>query len=170
MAARKTTQKYARNLQRVPLGIRLDTGRRLELKPRGERGDLLLISKDEEQDPKLMGNVDLSVIEIISAAEAKTVTDKQLTNSRQAIHPAMAAMRNEMGDPYQSPPVVETVFEEQGTVVGQIEDNALYDKRVGIRRAVVPGTAEHSTSVENAHEMGLNVSVEPVQQSPTPKK
>lgn len=97
-------QWYVRNLRNVEVGIRLErqqgTGKkRLELKPRGERGDIKSLQENDLSDPALLSNIELGVIEVITAAEAKIAIDKQSINEQQRVHPAMAMLRDELGNP-----------------------------------------------------------------------
>jgi hypothetical protein len=99
-----TEQKfYARNLRNADASIRLTRQegkkRRLEFKPRGERGDIQPLEKDDLNDVALLDNVGL-LVEIITAAEAKDIISKQVVNRQQQVHPAMAMLRNALGEEY----------------------------------------------------------------------
>lgn len=120
---RKEVSKYIRNIRHVPVGIRLGTGRRIELKPRGERGDCAPVQPDEMQDEIFLGNVDL-LFEVISTADAKSVISKQTTN-QQSVHPALAAMRSPLGEPYTKGVVVEESNEDQGKVVAAVTERGM---------------------------------------------
>lgn len=127
-------QKYVRNTRYVPVGIRLGTGRRINLQPRGQRGDCAPVSKDEMSDEIFLGNVGL-VFEVIPAAEAADVISKQTTN-QQTAHPALAQLRNSHGDEYERGVVVEENFEDQGKTVAAISDRGM------IQRFKAPGTTD----------------------------
>lgn len=105
---------YIRNLRNVEVGFRLTRQegsgkKRTNLKPRGQRGDLTKIEEADLTDDELLTQVNYNVVEIIPAAEAKKVLDNQSINQQQAVHPAMASLRNPLGQPYeqQNIPVVE---------------------------------------------------------------
>lgn len=103
--ATATEQKfYARNLRNADASIRLarheGKKKRLEFKPRGQRGDIQPLQKEDLDDVQLLDNVGL-LIEIITAAEAKEIISKQVVNQQQQVHPAMAMLRNELGQPYE---------------------------------------------------------------------
>lgn len=136
MPAKKKTQSYIRNVRHVPVSIRLDTGRRLELRPRGQRGDTAPVSTEEMLDDKFVGNQD-TLFEIIAEGEAKEVIGKQTTN-QQAMHPALAQMRNAKGEEYaQRGVVVEEEFQDQGKFAATIDERGM------ITRFKAPGTSDN---------------------------
>jgi hypothetical protein len=131
---KKSDPKYIRNVRYVPVSIRLDTGRRLELRPRGQRGDTLPVNEEEMQDEKFLGNMDL-LFEVITPTEAKNVIAKQTTN-QQVVHPALAHLKNERGEQYERGVVIEENFTDQGQRV------AVVDERGQIERFRAPGSTE----------------------------
>lgn len=135
MPAKKNTQKFIRNVRAIPVSIRLDTGRKIELRPRGQRGDTVPVSDEEMQDDKFVGNADL-LFEILTHSEGKNVIGKQTTN-QQAAHPALSQIRNERGEEYTRGVVVEENFQDQGKVVGVV------DERGSIQRFRAPGSVEN---------------------------
>lgn len=99
--------------------------RRLELKARGQRGDMHPISKKDAEDTgfqeALRKNLDLGVIEVISGREAMEVAKSQTAN-QQAFHPALAAIRNEKGEAYAPENIrVEAEFNSQGVTVARLD-------------------------------------------------
>jgi hypothetical protein len=117
---------YARNLRGVEVGFRLarqDKGKkRFDLKPRGQRGDLVKLLPEDLEDDTLLNQVNYGVIEIVTAAEAKAALEKQSTNAQQAVHPAMALLRNELGQPYAPENIrTEAEFNSQGVTVAQLK-------------------------------------------------
>lgn len=95
-------KKYYRNLHQVPVSFRLSAadgsryGRRVDLQPRGMRGDVAPVVKGEEDNNIFQMNLN-SLFEVITESEASLVTEKQNTN-RQAYHPT-SALTNENGQP-----------------------------------------------------------------------
>ena len=87
---------YARNLRHVEVSFRLtrqrkSDERRTELKPRGQRGDMVRLESRDLKDPELQAQVGYELIEVIPEGEAITAINKQFTN-RQAQVPAHIAM------------------------------------------------------------------------------
>lgn len=139
MPAKKITQKdiqqYIRNVRHVPVSIRLDTGRKIELRPRGQRGDTVPVNSEEMQDEKFIGNQDL-LFELLTNAEGKNVYKKQV-NNQQSVHPALSQIRNERGEEYTKGVVVEENFQDQGKAV------AVVDERGQIQRFRAPGSVDN---------------------------
>lgn len=128
----------ARNLTHLPFGFRLerqqDSKRRIDLKPRGQRGDFFPLQAEDLHDPNLTDQVNVGVIEIITATEAAKVAQKQTTNQQQ-VHPALAMLRNEYGEEYDEGAfTVDQSFEEQGVVVAELHDGQIAVDRTGIVR------------------------------------
>lgn len=96
---------YMRNLRGPEISFRLTRqqkrgDKRTELKPRGQRGDLKKLEPEDLQDPELISQIEYGLIEIITAAEAAEIIRKQATNQQTTTHPAMAVLRNELGQEY----------------------------------------------------------------------
>lgn len=93
---------FARNLRNVEFRMRL--GREKEprapkpLQPRGQRGDMKKLEKDDLNDEFLLANIELQCIEIITAAEAAKVVKAQSTNMQQSVHPAVDMLRSPTGE------------------------------------------------------------------------
>jgi hypothetical protein len=125
----RSTQKYIRNLYGTPVGLRLAGGERIDLRPRGQRGDLCAVTKEQEKDTKLLLNVNL-LVEVITEAEAAKVIEGQNTNQR-AHHPALQMLRDEFGDPYAQDDVEVTQDpQDAGEVVAQLVDGNIVTQRV----------------------------------------
>lgn len=111
---------YLRNLHGCESRVNLSDGRKIELKPRGQRGDMESVTAEEYKDQRVQDNIGL-VYEPLSEESAQEVMEKQNTN-RNEPHAPFAAMTNELGEQYHQTEVpVEKAFEEQGEVVGKIE-------------------------------------------------
>ncbi len=117
---------YARNLRNVELGFRLtrqdDKKKRTNLKARGRRGDLVKLAPEDLTDQALLDQVNASLIEIITTGEAQNVVSKQSTNHKEAVHPAMEMLRNELGQKYAANAFrVEAEYNNQGETVATVE-------------------------------------------------
>ncbi len=124
-------KRYVRNMSGAPFRMKLTRhsgGQQgIALKPRGERGDISPLEANDLEDMILRDNLALGLIEIITEMEAHGAMGKQTTN-QQAVHPALAALRNEKG---QDGMVlnVDKSMEEQGIVVAQLEDGQIAFER-----------------------------------------
>lgn len=117
--------KWVRNLYTSPFSLRLqrqsDTKtRRIELKPRGVRGDMFPLEEGDEKDHILIAN--LGRVEVIGDGTAKRVLAGQ-THNIQKTNTTLAMIVNEVGEPIQKL-TVETEYNQQGVVVGYIDPNA----------------------------------------------
>lgn len=118
---------YVRNCRNIENNFRLERQqkqgvKRFELKPRGQRGDLAKLKEGDLEDDGLITNVHLGTIEIITAAEAKAILEKQSTNAQQSIHPAMASLRNELGESYAPENIrVDPEYNSQGVTVARLK-------------------------------------------------
>lgn len=117
--------KWVRNLYTSPFSLRLqrqsDTKtRRIELKPRGVRGDMFPLEDGDENDHILRAN--LGRVEIIGDGTAKKVLEGQ-THNIQKTNTTLAMITNEVGEPIKKL-TVETEYNKQGVVVGYIDPNA----------------------------------------------
>lgn len=131
MPAKKTETKYIRNVRHVPISVRLDTGRRIELRPRGQRGDCAPVNKEEMEDHKFVNNMDI-LFEVIPAGEAKEVISKQTIN-QQAIHPALQQMRNAKGEEFTKGVVLEESSSDtaKGTGVASVDERGMITRFAG---------------------------------------
>lgn len=134
-AAKRNTQKYIRNVRYVQVSVRLGSGRRIALQPRGVRGDCAPVNKDEMNDEIFLGNVGI-LYEVIPAAEAQEVINKQTTNQI-AQHPALQQLRNAKGENYSGGVVVEEELERQATNAGTVDERGM------ITRYSPIGSVEH---------------------------
>jgi hypothetical protein len=119
------TPLFIRNLMGTDFGFRLQrqkTGPRTDLKPRGQRGDIVRLEKEDYGDPNLERQIAYGCIEVITLAEARAAIEKQATNQRQAVHPAMAMLRNELGQEY-APDAIKVApeFNSQGVTVAHLD-------------------------------------------------
>lgn len=117
---------YVRNLHYIDVGFRLESQegqgkKRTDLKPRGQRGDLKKISNKDLNDASLLQQIQIGLVEIITEKEARDIISKQSTNDAQRPHPALASLRNELGQEYSEDAIkVEVPFEDQGVVVAHL--------------------------------------------------
>jgi len=75
-----STTKYVRNVRGVDVRVTFDSGRRIQLNARGQRNDMAAISKEELDDPIFLDNLG-TLYEVISAADATKIREKQMTNA-----------------------------------------------------------------------------------------
>lgn len=116
--------KWIRNLYTSPFSLRLQRQsdpkhRRIELKPRGMRGDMFPLEPGDENDHVLRANI--GRIEIIGDSIARRIAEGQ-TNNIQKTNTTLAMIRNEVGEPIQKL-TVETEYNQQGVVVGYVDPN-----------------------------------------------
>jgi hypothetical protein len=129
----------ARNLTGYEFGFRLErqsdkNKKRTDLKPRGQRGDFVLLQEGDLEDPALQDQVNVGAVEIITATEAAKIAKKQTTN-QQRVHPALALLRNEYGEEYEEGAFsTAQTFEDQGVVVAELHDGQVAVDRGGIVR------------------------------------
>lgn len=116
---------YVRNVTYSEFNLRLDRQtekRRVQLKPRGNPGDMHPLKDEDLEDPILKRNLALGIIEIIPAGEANLVMEKQTHNAGPRVHPALALLRNEKGEAYAQGAVkVEAEFNSQGITVATLD-------------------------------------------------
>lgn len=151
--------RYVRNTSGAPFRMKLSRhapGQRgIQLKPRGERGDIAPLEEGDMEDMILRDNLNLGLVEIITSNEATNAMGKQTTN-RQAVHPALAALKNEKGEGNMTLNV-EQSFEDQGVTVATLEDGqVVFDRGKGgpnIRRqpGEAPGVPANIPGAEPGH-------------------
>lgn len=145
---RVSQKRFIRNLTGLEFRLRLERQeypkRPITLQPRGMRGDIAPLTKDDLSDPILLDNLALGACEVITEAEAQEAIAKQGINI-QAPHPALAALRNELGEEYEEGAVkVTEAFEDQGQVVAQLDDGQVVFDHQGIANRADP------TAIDNA--------------------
>jgi hypothetical protein len=119
-------QEYIRNITGSEVGVRFDRhgragsgNKRINLRPRGQRGDMVPIEPADKKDPVFNANLG-RIFELLDEEQAQRAYEGQTTN-QQAVHPALATLRNEHDEPYSQGAIkVEPVFEEQGIVVAEV--------------------------------------------------
>ena len=115
--------KWVRNLYGSTFCLRLqrqDKKQRIELQPRGMRGDMFPLEPGDENDHLLLSNI--GFVEVIGNGEARKITEGQ-THNIQKTNSTLAMITNELGEPINKL-TVETEFNSQGVVVGYIDPNA----------------------------------------------
>jgi len=96
--------------------------KKLELKPRGKRGDMHQLDDLDEKDPNLAMNVERGFIEIIPNGQAKRIIAKQTQNIGQNVHYPLAILTNEKGEALQRVRT-EIEFSQQGVTVAYNDPN-----------------------------------------------
>lgn len=143
-----SVKKYVRNTRYTPVSCRVSADRRIELRPRGMRGDMAQLSKVEFSDVRIQANLGL-IFEALTQVEAQKVWDDQLTN-QQAHHPAMETLRNDKGEKFDNQNIVvkEELFNDQGVVVAELTDGQMViDRGMGIKRFDGMGTQDNPIPV-----------------------
>jgi hypothetical protein len=114
----RSTKKYVRNITRSQVAFRIGDreGRRIELKPRGQRGDMAPVTKVELDQLEDVGYM----YEIITETEAKEILAKQVQN-QQSFHPALAALVNAKGEKMDGENAVVVDHNAQGYVVAHVQ-------------------------------------------------
>jgi len=163
--------------------------RGITLQARGNRGDIQAIQPEDVSDPIFQANLG-RLFEVITAEEAANAVVKQTTN-QQAVHPALALIKNQKGEGEGEMKLnVDAIpFEQQGVTVAHLEDGQVAFDRSGIagrarERGESPGTPGYISGAEPQHapanedpsylsdsrarekantDLGLNVTVAPVQ-------
>ena len=172
---------YVRSLVNMPFSFRWNTEndkkRTMELKSRGQRGDLHPIASKDLQDSAfqdaLQTNLSLGVIEILSAAEAQQVIAGQTTNIQQ-VHTPLSVLRSETGKEYDPENVKLTAsLEDQGVVVGHLKhsegSNEVGEISSGNRKKGVDWEQTRSGLGGNPHLLSDGFATEQVTQFvPTP--
>jgi hypothetical protein len=142
---------YVRNLTNVPFSVRLDRqteSRRIELKARGNPGDMHPLQDDDRRDPVLLRNINIGAVEIIPAGEANEIMGKQTYHMGPRQHIPTSILRNAKGEAY-ADGAVKTEIEwgqkgitvatlDPGQMQGQISDTDVKRSGGGVTR-VQPG-------------------------------
>lgn len=160
--APEETSRYIRNLRGINARVSLISGRRIEFEPRGQRGDLAAVTKEERQDPLYLQNRGV-IFEEIDQPTAMEIISKQQINAS-APHPTlMDHLRNEQGEAYEQRDVhVEIAKERQGFTVAEIAadtgdrhvsanpEGEVVRHAAGPEQVQVPGSVGHPATNEMA--------------------
>ena len=133
MTERKTrsTKKWVRNLRQMEVGFRLkESNDRIDLKPRGYRGDMTPLNRAQLNDPQVERNEGL-LFEIITDSEAQKILEKQHINAQKAKHPALNTLRNSKDLPMEDVSL-ELSNEEQAILVAQLKEEG---RQIHIQRS-----------------------------------
>lgn len=117
---------YIRNLRHVDVSFRLsrqeDTSKkRTSLKPRGQRGDIVKLEPGDLHDIELQTQVQYQLVEVIPEGEAREAISKQYTNAQTVLPSHIAALRNELGQPYNIAPRTLSDEESMGYAVANLD-------------------------------------------------
>jgi hypothetical protein len=134
---------YIRNLHSGAGGARIDlqtTDTRIQLEPRGRRGDMRLVTEEIANDPMYQHNLGV-IFEEVPIEVGREIIAKQQTNQQQEPS-TMDLLRNSKGEKYiQTRANVEIPFEQQGVTVAQVsqgQDGRYTEGNVNINRSVQP--------------------------------
>jgi len=155
--------KWVRNLYTSPFSLRLQRQsdmktRRIELKPRGIRGDMFPLEAGDENDHILRAN--LGRVEVIGDGTAKRVAEGQ-THNIQKTKTTLDLIRNENNEPIKKLTVT-TEYNQQGVVVGYVDQNAqakLEKGEFGRSRAVLGDLNRQPEQVEHFVPTGGNPAI-----------
>lgn len=176
---------YVRNRTNNPFHFRLERQseglnrqRRIELKPRGVPGDIHPLKEEDLQDPILITNLQIGLIELIPAGEAQLIIEGQTHNMGVRVHPAMAIIDKEYdamtknGSHIQHPTLkVEAEYNGAGVTVatvdprvtsGQIEDRQ-YRADGGLHRTTEPIRSTYVPTGGNPASIGIGPSAAEIQ-------
>lgn len=145
-AAKKKAQAspkshYIRNLHNGAGGARVDLDdTRINLRPRGERGDMMIVTEEMTNDPMYQHNIGI-IFEEISLEKGKEIISKQQIN-QQSGPTTMDYITNEKGEKYaQVKATITPSYEAQGVTVAEISpgsDGKNTTNNKDITRAVQP--------------------------------
>lgn len=127
---------YVRNIRGTICRFTLMDNTRIELQPRGMRGDTFPVSLDHEDDPILRANVGM-LFEVLNEADGKEVIFKQATNQQH--HTAFDQLVNEHGQKISSGRITPSA-ESQAKTLGEIQANADRLNDLSPQQAQVPGS------------------------------
>lgn len=124
---------YMRNLRHTDVGFRLtrqsdSNKKRTNLKPRGQRGDIVKLETGDLKDAELQTQVAYELIEIIPEGEALEAIRKQYTNHQQSVPAHIAALRNPLGQEYNTQPRTLTDEESMGYKVADLDPALMQGK------------------------------------------
>lgn len=151
---------FIRNGYGAEFNLRLDRHtekRRISLKPRGRPGDMHPLEEADLKDANLIRNVNLGVVEVIPASEARRILESQTTNMGERVHTPLAMLRNPLGEAYAPGALkVQAEFNSQGVTVAMLDPAQMQghvsDKEVASNRSfggmqrVQPGQVPHTVS------------------------
>jgi hypothetical protein len=164
-APKKSTSatKYVRNIRGVDVRVTFDSGRKVVLSPRGQRNDMTAISKEELDDPIFLNNLG-SLYEVISAADAQGIREKQLTNASSYSHPRPEhILRTEHDKPSEFAGITPSNVDQSITIghLNETEGRNNEEKSIEVTRSVQPERAEVPGSA-SLDQYGQPVSIAPL--------
>lgn len=156
-----TAGKHIRNLLGVDVRLTFDSGRKVELSPRGQRGDMVAVSKDEMEDPIFLNNL-ASLYEVISNAEATKIREKQFTNASSYNSPRPEQIiKSEQGNDIEFTGMEPSNEDVSISVGSLVETETRYTKGPQVTRSVQPERADVPGSA-SVDQYGNPVSVAPI--------
>lgn len=164
-APKKTTPtgKFVRNIRGVDVRVTFDSGRRIQLTARGQRGDMAAISKEELDDAIFLDNLG-TLYEVISAANATEIREKQLTNASSLATPRPEdILRSEHDKPTDFAGVTQSDAERSITIgqLNETEGRNNEEKAIEVTRNVAPERANVPGS-SSLDQYGKPVSIAPL--------
>jgi hypothetical protein len=157
------TNKYVRNVRGVDVRVTFDSGRRIQLAPRGQRNDMTAISKEELDDPIFLNNLGM-LYEVISSSEANEIREKQATNASSYTHPRPEhILTTEHGKPSDFGGIAPSNVEQSITIghLTETEGRNNEQKSIEVTRSVQPERADVPGSAA-LDQYGASISVAPL--------
>lgn len=150
---------YIRNLHSGAGGARIDlqtSDTRINLEPRGRRGDLRLVNEEIINDPMYQHNLGV-IFEEVSLEEGKEIIAKQSINQQEG-NSVWDVLTNEKGEKYDpnTRATITAPFEQQGVTVANLSPGAngkATEGNVDITRAVQP--TDHFSGPQGDPNQGL---------------
>lgn len=150
---------YIRNLYSGAGGARVDLTNdiRIQLEPRGRRGDMKLVTEDMVNDPMYQHNLGI-LFEEVPIDIGKDIIAKQQINLQNDGPTTMELLTNSKGEKYtQVKATLEPSWESQGITVATVDqsgDGRFTEGNVDINRAVQPTTHFAGPQVQPSQPLG----------------
>jgi hypothetical protein len=160
---RGSTTKYIRNIRGVEVRVTFDTGRRVNLMPRGQRNDMVAVSKEELEDPIFLDNLAV-LYEVISAADAESIREKQFTNASSLSQPRPEnTLMSPLGKPINFTGLEPSNIEQSITIgqLREVDGRTNEQKATEITRSVQPSRANVPGSSTNEYGKPISIAPQP---------
>ena len=164
-ASKPAGKKHIRNIRGVDVRLTFESGRRVQLTPRGQRGDLTAVSKEELEDPIFLNNLGV-LYEVIDSKTADKVRAKQNTNASLGYSRPEDLLTNERGESIAQVNMQQS-FENQGKTIATLQttDGRVHEEKsidvvrgggTNPQRASVPGSIDGTQPSELGTALNIN--------------